>query len=281
MLKAMANIATSNRATECFGFTARAMESLMASQGFWNDLKIMFAVGQAADGYVGGIAQMIRMAISGRRFTRTAQFFAHCVVEANNPKELRGNLQTIRQAVRDLGNYCPNTMPTVMRAAPFSPYPVVGQNGTRMLPFHAILPFSAVLDFHNDLEKLYNRHSKEMTDLEMTMPAMFNTISTNGFLYEPVLYWPDKPELFHELNTTEELLEPMRKSKDNKEARSLATKLFREIVSLMHNHGGVHLQIGKAYPYLQDRSEHGVELIRSVKTKMDPENLINPGALGL
>jgi D-lactate dehydrogenase (cytochrome) len=54
-----------------------------------------------------------------------------------------------------------------------------------------------------------------------------------------------------------------------------------EIVELMRRHAGAHLQIGRAYPYLQDRSPAFRSLLHQLKREVDPLNLINPGALGL
>lgn len=281
MHEAMQRIAASNRATECFGFTARAMEDAIASKGFWTDIKLMFAVGRAAGGPIGAVAQMVRMALAGRRFAKRAQYFAHCVVEAYNTVELRGHIKTIRSSVAGLGQDFPNTMPTVMRAEPFMPYPVIGIGGKRMLPLHTILPFSKVPAFHTALEELLENRKTELDEAGMTVPAIFTTLSSNGFLYEPVLYWPDQAELFHVRHTPEELIAPMKDQPENMTGRQLAESMFDEIVNLMHRHSGVHLQIGKAYPYMRDRSPEHAELLLRIKTSVDPDNLLNPGALGL
>ena len=53
------------------------------------------------------------------------------------------------------------------------------------------------------------------------------------------------------------------------------------IVDLFHEHGASHLQIGKDYPYLKDRQPEAVAMIKGIKTLLDPDNLMNPGALGL
>ena len=281
LLNAMSKISSTNRVTECFGFTNRAMESVMASQGLWNDIKLMFAVGMSSSGIFGGLIQASKMAFYGRRFLKDASYFAHCVVEGYNKYEIKGNIRTIRKSIKGLGIDLPNTMPTVMRSAPFAPYPVVGVNGTRMLPFHGIIPFSKAVEFHNELEKLLTKYKKDMSSVGMIVPAMFNTISTNGFLYEPVLYWPDKPNEFHEIHTNETILSLMRKNSENHAGRKLAKILFKEIVSLMHKKNSVHLQIGKVYPYMTDRSSINIDMIKSIKNKVDPNNLINPGTLGL
>lgn len=281
MHKALAEIAATNRATEVFGFTKRAMEGAVASKGLIEDLKIMYAVGRSSGGLIGGFFQVIKMAMAGRRFASKAQFFAHCAVEADNATELRGIIQNIRNAVGGLGSDFPNTMPTVMRATPFMPYPVVGMDAKRMLPLHAILPFSKVPGFHAAFEDLLEKRKDQLEKLNITTPAIFGTLSTNAFLYEPVIYWPDQPDIFHERNTPEELLEPMRALPANETGRALAKEMFEEIVTLMHAHSGVHLQIGKSYPYLRDRSDMTVSLVRRIKAMTDPENLLNPGALGL
>ena len=279
--KAMAAIAASNRATEVFGFTRRAMEGIVASKGLWEDLKVMYAVGRSAGGFFSGVFQMTKMALAGRRFTSKAECFVHCATEADNRTELKGHIQTIRDAVGGLGRDIPNTMPTVMRATPFMPYPVVGMDAKRMLPLHAIMPFSKVVAFHTALEAYFETRKVEMDAIDMTTPSIFGTLSTNGFLYEPVLYWPDQPDVFHERNTPEELLAPMRKNAPNEKGRALAKGMFEDIVTLMHAHDGVHLQIGKAYPYLRDRSEMAISLVKQVKALTDPHNMLNPGALGL
>lgn len=279
--KALAAIAASNRATEVFGFTRRSMEGAIASKGLWEDLRIMYDVGTASGGILSGLLKVIKIALSGRGWSSNSECFVHCAVEADNPTELKGHIQTVSDAVGGLGRDIPNTMPTVMRATPFMPYPVVGMDAKRMLPLHAILPFSKVLAFHTALESYFKKRKMEMDALKMTTPSIFSTLSTNGFLYEPVLYWPDQPNIFHERNTPEELLAPMRENAPSERGRILAKEMFDEIVTIMHDHSGVHLQIGKAYPYTRDRSEMTLNLVKQVKSIIDPDNLLNPGALGL
>jgi D-lactate dehydrogenase (cytochrome) len=55
----------------------------------------------------------------------------------------------------------------------------------------------------------------------------------------------------------------------------------QHIIDLFYEHGASHLQIGKDYPYLKDRQPEAVSFIKGVKALVDPDNLMNPGALGL
>ena len=45
--------------------------------------------------------------------------------------------------------------------------------------------------------------------------------------------------------------------------------------------GCAHLQIGKTYRYLETREPAFRHLLEQIKSALDPDHLINPGALGL
>lgn len=279
MTTGMAAIARSGKVTESFGFSRIAMEAALVSPGLWQDVKTMFAVGRAAGGLLTGLSQMARMAISGRRFTKRAQFFTHIVVEADHKAELRGKLEVVRAAVHGLAVDLPPTAPTVMRAQPFLDYPAVAPEAKRMLPIHGILPFSRTVAFHERVMAIRDAHAQEMAREQITLPAMYTTISTNGFLYEPVFYWPDCSNSFHERHAPEALLEPMRNRAPNLAARAVVEKIKAELVDAMHDCGGGHLQIGKMYPFLRDRDANQTEMLKAIKSRLDPHGLINPGAL--
>ena len=44
--------------------------------------------------------------------------------------------------------------------------------------------------------------------------------------------------------------------------------------------GAVHMQVGKSYPYLQGRQGQATQILKDVKKSLDPNGLMNPGALG-
>jgi hypothetical protein len=73
----------------------------------------------------------------------------------------------------------------------------------------------------------------------------------------------------------------MNNKKCNERGKKLAKKLFNEIVQIMHEFDGVHMQVGKVYPYMLNRGKFNIDLLKLIKNKVDPYNLINPGALGL
>lgn len=50
---------------------------------------------------------------------------------------------------------------------------------------------------------------------------------------------------------------------------------------LFMEHGCVHLQIGRMYPFLEGREPETRNLLQEVKDLVDPQHLVNPGSLGL
>ena len=60
-----------------------------------------------------------------------------------------------------------------------------------------------------------------------------------------------------------------------------ATELKGRIQALCIKNGASHFQVGKDYPYLETRKRPVRELLTGLKLLLDPQKLMNPGALGL
>ena len=65
----------------------------------------------------------------------------------------------------------------------------------------------------------------------------------------------------------------------NPEARRAVARISKAIVSAWSALGGVHLQIGKKYPYLATREPATRALIEQLKALLDPDGIMNPGNL--
>jgi D-lactate dehydrogenase (cytochrome) len=66
----------------------------------------------------------------------------------------------------------------------------------------------------------------------------------------------------------------------NPQATAAVQSLRTGLVQLFAELGLAHLQIGKAYPYLENRQPPAVNLLQGIKNTLDPRHLMNPGALG-
>ncbi|MEZ5459163.1 MAG: FAD-binding oxidoreductase [Steroidobacteraceae bacterium] len=229
-----------------------------------------------------GARQLLKMAVAGRGFLAGATFSAHWIVDGLDDAACRAAVGRLRAVLQPHGAEVPATVPTVANAMPFMPlYNVRSPRGERWVPVHGILPFSRVEGFRSDLQAYYEQHAAEMSRLKIRYGAMFMTVSTNAFLYEPVFYWEDG------LNITQERLLPpgyaatLPKFADNPDGRRLVHQMKHGIADIFHRHGAAHMQIGKFYPFMRGRDPHTAQLLRELKRLVDPAGRMNPGALGL
>jgi len=98
------------------------------------------------------------------------------------------------------------------------------------------------------------------------------------FVIEPSFYWLDELGEFRLSLIEKEYADEWKHIAASEERRAAALQLRDEFDQL----GGVHLQIGKYYPYFEMMENTALEkVIRGVKDVLDPQGRLNPGALGL
>ena len=280
-VEAMKAVSDLNVAPENSGMTLSALRRAATTQSLAEDIKLFLQVARSGPYVFGSSIRAIKMAVVGRRYISDSHSTANFVVEGYNKPHLVGQLRAVRTAVSELGKEIPNTVPMVMRSNPFADYDMLHPDGRRQLPMHTILPYSRVNEFNQNYQDLIERHKNYMNKCGVTQISVYSAISTNGFLFEPVLIWPDTANEFHRRHSSQAVLENISATEPNELARKLVAELRAEIVDLMYHCGGVHLQIGKAYPYMRDRDSSQVRILRDFKNFIDPKGLLNPGALGL
>jgi len=225
---------------------------------------------------------VIKMAIAGKRFMAKFKYAAHYAVEGVSRGEVRGKLAVLRKAMSSHGNEIANTIPTVLRAMPFIPlYPILGPKGERWVPMHGVMPFSRVDEFREKIRQLYADYAEQMQAHAVEKGAMFMSISTHAFLYEPVFYWEDSRTAFHKRFLPDEYLATLPEYDPNPGGRALVAEMRRRIQEIFSSVGASHMQIGKCYPYMHGRQETASKALRDLKASLDPDGLMNPGALGL
>ncbi len=274
-------VARLNIATETFGAETALLRSIAGSMNFRQDAKTALAVIKNSRNPLLGAWRVLRMAQHGRRFLRSSHYTVSFLTEARDRTRLALNLRDIRAAAARFGREIPNTMATVTRATPFPDPLVLGPGGKRLLPLHGIFSYSKVAAFHVAHSQLIDHARQELTQLGIEVFVVYACIGSNALLYEPVIYWQDAwPEL-HKTVMPEAVLRRFRQPPDNLAARARVERLRLEIIELMRAHGAAHLQLGRAYPYLQNRDPAFSDLVYATKAALDPAHRINPGALGL
>ncbi len=269
-------------ASDNFGLDPKLQEGQLGSQDASAKIEVVKAVYAASRNPVDGLLKLIKMGIAGERFLKAYPYSMHFNVEGYSKAEVASKLSLVRNACAPHGNEIANTIPTVLMANPFIPlYPILGPRGQRWVPQHGILPFSRLSAFHAKLHELYGEYAERMNQHKVEYAAMYTSIGTNGFLYEPVFYWEDDRTPFHKRYLPQEYLDVLPEYEANPEGRALVKEMKARIIDVFHEFGAIHMQIGKSYPYTRGREDNAAELIGAIQNQVDPDGLMNPGGLGI
>lgn len=265
-----------------FGLDPALQEGQMGRADAATAFKSALAVWQTSRGVLDGLGQLLKLAFAGRSFLRGAVFSAHWVVDGIDDASCRAAVAKLRAALQPFGAEVPATVPTVAHAMPFMPlYAIRSPIGERWVPVHGMLPFSRVDAFRAELSAYYAQHESEMKRLKIRYGAMFMTVGTNAFLYEPVFYWQDDYTITQKRLMPDGYADTLPQYAANPEGRALVDRMKHGIADIFQRHGAAHLQIGKFYPYMRGRDPHTAKLLRDLKALVDPKRRLNPGSLGL
>ena len=146
---------------------------------------------------------------------------------------------------------------------------------------HTIVPHSKAEKIYNDVQDLFAKHDALMEKHGIGCGFLLTTIAHNGFAIEPVFFTPDSLNEIHEQTIEDGVLKKMPCFESNPAASEVTAQIRAELIELFRTSGGIHMQIGKAYPYREGLRESSYRLVESVKKAVDPDCRINPGSLGL
>ena len=277
----VSRLAREGLATEIFGVETALAKLAAGEAALTQDAAALWRVMRAQGSPLAAVRQGWRVARAGRGFLSGSHYLANVLCEARDARRLSLTLADVRGVLAPFGVEVANTMAAVVQSAPFPPPMVVGPQGMRLLPLHVILPHSAVDGFHEAFEVLRHAEQQNLAEHRAHLFVVFAGTGESTLLYEPVIYWHDEWLPLHHETLPESMRSVLQPGAPNLAGRAYVESLRVRLIDLMHAHGGAHLQIGRAYPYLRDRSAPFVDLVRALKRATDPDDLVNPGALGL
>jgi FAD/FMN-containing dehydrogenase len=265
-----------------FGLDPRQQKTALTEMESKNPLDAALAIFRSSRNPVDGAAQVLRMGLAGRRFLKNAVYSAHFSTEGLTNGEARSKLAQVRKVAGRYGAEVANSIPAYFHAEPFMELtPILGPNGERWKPTHGVLPFSKVMTHHADFENLLVEYREPMVKHKVQLTRMLMSFSTHCFIYEPTFLWEDDRTIYHQKVYPPALLDKKPVHPPNPEGRALVREIKHRIGDLCVKNGASHMQVGKDYPYLETRTPEFRDFIVNLKNVLDPENLMNPGALGL
>lgn len=283
MHEAMRLIAIEAIDDENFGLDATLQQGQIGRQdGVAAKAEIAKAVMKSATSFGSGVRSLARMAAAGDRDLMAATYAVHYLADGVDQAEARAKIAAIKRIGAAHGEEIANTVPTVVRGMPFAPLTnTLGPKGERWVPMHTLLPHDRVKSFHYALMAYWADNQAVMDAHGIFTGAMFMAVGASAFIYEPTFYWPDARTIFHDRMVPADHLAGLPEYAASSAARAEVDRMKHDVIDLMHAHGGAHLQIGKVYPLLEGRNPASVALLRAIKAALDPQDILNPGALGL
>ena len=279
---AICEISRMGVASEVFGFDPNLAEMRLKRESLMKDITALKGVLTGQGSVLGGVKEAAKVAVAGRRYMKDVSYSVHVVVEGTSAAGVAADAEAIREAIAPLGEEIENSIPKITRGMPFSPLNnVLGPGGERWLPIHGMVPMSGAKAVWQAIYDLFDAHEEQFKKYDIDTGFLVTGMSTNAFLIEPVLYWPEAWTEIHARTVQEPVLKRLTKFDPNPQATAFVAEFKAKLCELFLEHKAAHFQIGRAYLYKQGRDEQTWKVLEGVKKVVDPEGKLNPGSLGL
>jgi D-lactate dehydrogenase (cytochrome) len=270
-------------ATEIFGFDPNLTRVRMARASMLSDAKALKNVMKKQGNLLSALKEGAKVAMAGRGFMADANFNLHYTVEGHSKAGVREEI-AILNAICEAhgGKVIENSIPKIIRANPFAPLnSILGPSGERWVPIHGIVPLSQTKDCLAEIEAAFEAMRADLDQHGILTGYLLTSMSTTGVIIEPVFLWPEELFEIHRRTVEPGMISKVGTHDPNPEATEVVAKARGAVLDVFKAHGAAHFQIGRTYPYLETREDNTRILLERIKDIVDPQRVINPGALGL
>jgi hypothetical protein len=286
MLPAMSAIAREGLASECFGFDPFLQAQRMQRESLAKDagqLLGMMKETAKRGSFWKAVKEGAKVVAAGRSFLDDVPFSCHVIAESRYQSAADADIAAITRIFAEHGGRpVENTIPKILRANPFGNVnSMLGPQGERWVPVHAIVRHSAGLPTIDAVLAAYERHADAMEQQGVGAGYMFATVGTTGLLIEPVFFWPDAIEDLHRHAVEDAHLAKLKGFPPNPQSRALVEVLRGELIAAFTDQQAIHFQIGRTYPWAASLDAPARGIFDALKRHVDPDGRINPGSLGL
>ena len=262
---------------------ALSMDQLKAKSATQVDVREALGVARAVIGEsksLGGAIKDLTQLAFGRGELQRAKWSLHLTVEAVTTEMAESQMALARGVCQGKGQEIDNMIPKAMRAKPYSIRGLVGPEGERWVPVHAILPLTRAQACMRDLVAQLQSHEDQFQAAGVFYSWIISTLGAY-ITIEPMFYWQDQLDAVHMAHLSPRNQDRFSTFEVNEKARALVAQVREQLRQTMGEHDAVHAQMGRFYPYLPGLTPGTQSLVRDIKTALDPRGALNPGVLGL
>ena len=283
MLQAQLRISRLGIASECYGFDPY-YNAGFEKQGITFEEGIAIVGKIVRKGGLKGLTKAARVAMGGKRILKDVPYSLHMTLDGHTEVVASEHLDLAADICVELGgSEMANSIPTVFRANPFGGVRTIllGSDGEVWIPVHGFFPLSKAIPAAQATEKFLESR-KALMEQWGIKTSYLTCFAGPEFVIEPSFYWHDQLGDFRLSLIEPEFAEKWKDIPANEARRAVALQLRDELRDLFDSLGGMHLQIGKYYPYTEIMNEETLpRVVKGLKDLLDPQSLVNPGTLGL
>ncbi|QDZ11971.1 FAD-binding oxidoreductase [Devosia ginsengisoli] len=204
----------------------------------------------------------------------------HLTMEAPTDAAARSILLAARALIPAAGREIDNVLPKALHAKPYSVRGFVGREGERWVPIHGMVPLSVAHATMAALDQYFAAHAKPLAANDITIGYFFSSVGAYVSM-EPMFYWRDALSPLHHRYLSERNRVRFADRSNNVAARAKVAAMREDVRAIFRAHGALHAQLARFYPYL-DLLEPGTAILaRRLKQALDPNRILNRGALDL
>jgi len=281
-IRALSAIGRSGYCEEAYIFDPATTQRSLDPATLMRDIGRLGNVIRSQSSVLKGLQEGAKMAMAGRRFVEGEVYTLHCVCAGRSVDGVRDDRRgVVKLALGHSGVEISNTIPKAARANPFEPLNgILGSQGERWAALNSKVPHSDAYRLIAATEAAIDPYRERMAACGVTMSFLYIAIAQHVFSYEPVLRWFDEWLPVHRHVPEPDFLNELEEPSPNHEGRALVDEVRSKIVDVFAEFGAASNQIGKTYPMLASLNPDSRSVLRALKKELDPEGLINPGALG-
>lgn len=282
-MAALSEIGRAGLAAEAYAWDPYFVKIMSEASTLREDARFLWKVLRNSAGVIDGLSACARIALNGKRVFKAGTHIIQIMIDDHSAAGAAQRLKQVRDIARRHGaRELAPSVPRATRGMPFVDFNVPERRTTlRNLPTNSLYPHSRAPAALKAIRALLDENKAEMDRFEMSVGMVFFAVGKTAMCIEPLLYWHDEQFFRHDRIAETSDVEALQKAPEQPEATSFAYAMRERLKAVMKANGAVHVQIGKAYDYLPTREPRVADLIRAIKSNVDPDGRINPGSLGL
>lgn len=203
----------------------------------------------------------------------------HVTVEGWSQRIAEEHAEAVIAVVAGRGTSIDPVLPKFVRGQPFGfvAHPL-DPKGRLQIWTHGAFPFATAASAYRAVGAYLDGQAATLRQHAIDASISI-AIAGTMMIVEPVLYWSDVPSEIHRRGMGP--LPATVSSTANAAATSAAREIRSGFKDVLRRVGAAHMQHGKFYTLDQTLQPATLALLRSVKQTLDPDGIVNPGALGL